>query len=218
MRRTASGLFIVLLTLAACQNQTEKTATSESFVPGETTQTTIGTPKGKYGIKSGIVVYKTQMMGMDAKQTTSFDDYGQKEINDITMEMMGVQVHSATLTRDGFMYNLDLTNRIGTKSPANPMYNASIDFQNLTEEMITEMKLKKEGKEEFLGRTCDKMSIDYEKMRMKGNFLVYKGIALKMDVMVGSTKMLLVGESFEENPAIPAETFEVPADIKISGS
>ena len=47
------------------------------------------------------------------------------------------------------------------------------------------MNLKKEGTEEFLGKTCEKMSIDYKKMQMKGNFLVYKGIALKMNTDMG---------------------------------
>jgi hypothetical protein len=82
--------------------------------------------------------------------------------------------------------------------------------------MVKDMNLKKEGTEEFLGKTCDKMSIDYKKMDMKGTFLVYKGISLKMNTDMGTTKMNMVGEKFTENPEIPAEKFEVPADIKIT--
>jgi uncharacterized lipoprotein NlpE involved in copper resistance len=215
MKKNVFGIMILLISLISCQNQTSDKSGSEKAGADEKAEVKSETSKGKYAIKSGIVVYKTQVMGMDAIQTTSFDEYGQKEINDIKMEMMGVKIHSANLTKDGYMYALDLTNRTGTKSPANPMYNASIDFQNLTAEMEKDMNLKREGKEDFLGKTCEKMSIDYTQMRMKGTFLVYKGVALKIDVMVGSTKMQLTGESFEENPTIPAEVFDVPADIVI---
>jgi hypothetical protein len=52
-------------------------------------------------------------------------------------------------------------------------------------------------------------------MGMKGTFLVYKGVALKSETDLGSMKMNLLAEKFEENPTIPAEKFEVPSDIKI---
>ena len=86
----------------------------------------------------------------------------------------------------------------------------------MSEDMIKDMNLKKEGTEEFLGKNCEKMSIDYEKMKMKGNFLVYRSLALKMDTEMGSTKIKMVAEKFVENPSIPTNKFEVPADVKIT--
>lgn len=78
------------------------------------------------------------------------------------------------------------------------------------------MNLKKEGTKEYLGKTCEKISIDYTKMKIKGTYLVYKGVALQMDADMGTMKMKLIGEKFVENPEIPASKFEVPADIKIT--
>ena len=198
--------------LFSCKSKTSETAaTSENPAASETS-----TPKGKYAIKSGIVQYKTEMMGMEVMQTLTFDDYGKKEATDVEMEMMGVKIHTVNLTKDGFIYNLDMVKKTGTKSPEVNMANASIDFENLTEEMVKEMELKKLGTEEFLGKTCEKMSIDNKKMGMKGTFLVYKGVALKSETDLGSMKMNLLAEKFEENPAIPAAKFEVPADITIT--
>jgi hypothetical protein len=200
--------------LFSCKSKTsESAATLENPAASETS-----TPKGKYAIKSGIVQYKTEMMGMEVMQTLTFDDYGKKEATDVEMEMMGVKLHTVNLTKDGFIYNLDMVKKTGTKSPEINMANASIDFENLTEEMVKEMELKKLGTEEFLGKTCEKMSIDNKKMGMKGTFLVYKGVALKSETDMGSMKMNLLAEKFEENPTIPAEKFEVPADIKITES
>ncbi len=210
--KTTRIITLALITSAtllfSCKSKTSETAaTSENPAATET-----ATPKGKYAIKSGIVEYKTEMMGMDMKQTLTFDDYGAKEATDVEMDMMGVKMHTVTITKDGFIYTLDLEKKTGTKiSGKSP----DIDFENLSEEMVKDMNLKKEGSEEYLGKTCEKMSIDYTKMKMKGTFLVYKGVALKSETDMGTMKMNLVGEKFIENPEIPAAKFEVPADIKI---
>jgi hypothetical protein len=207
----ALALLSTATLLFSCKSKTSETsATPENPAASETS-----TPKGKYAIKSGIVQYKTEMMGMEVMQTLTFDDYGKKEATDVEMEMMGVKIHTVNLTKDGFIYNLDMVKKTGTKSPEVNMANASIDFENLTEEMVKEMELKKLGTEEFLGKTCEKMSIDNKKMGMKGTFLVYKGVALKSETDLGSMKMNLLAEKFEENPTIPAAKFEVPSDIKI---
>jgi len=200
-----------LVMLFSCKSKTSET-TSLTENP---TEAVTETPKGKYAIKSGIIEYKTQMMGMEMKQVLTFDDYGSKEVTEVMAEMMGTKIHTVTLRKDGFIYSFDMVKKTGTQKPVPAMDNTNIDFQNLTEEMVKDMNLKKEGTEEFLGKTCEKITIDYTEMEMKGTYLVYNGVALKVDTDMGAMKMNLVAEKFEENPSIPAEKFEVPADIKI---
>jgi hypothetical protein len=201
-----------LMLLFSCKSKTSETASTTGDQAGVVKET----PKGKYAIKSGIVEYKTQMMGMDMKQVLTFDDYGNKDVTEVMMEMMGTKIHTVTLHKDGFVYTYDMVKKTGTKSPFYQASSSDIDFENLSEEMVKDMNLKKEGTEEFLGKTCEKMSIDYTKMKMKGSFLVYKGVALLVDTYMGAIKMKLVGERFVENPVIPAEKFEVPADVTIT--
>ena len=200
------------LVLFSCKSKTSETA----VISDNPAATEAATPKGKYAIKSGIVVYKTEMMGMAVTQTLTFDDFGKKEATDVQMEMMGTKIHTVNLTKDDFVYSLDMVKKTGTKSPAVTMANANIDFENLSEDLVKEMDLKKLGTEQFLGKTCEKMSIDNKKMKMKGTYLVYKGVALMADTDMGSMKVKLTAEKFEENPTIPAEKFDVPADIKIA--
>jgi hypothetical protein len=207
-------VFAILASFSILFSCTSKTSETNAAIENQAAAES-ATPKGKYAIKSGIVQYKTEMMGMEVMQTLTFDDYGKKEATDVEMEMMGVKMHTVNLTKDGFIYNLDMVKKTGTKSPAVNLANSSIDFENLSEELVKDMDLKKLGTEEFLGKTCEKMSIDYKKMSMKGTFLVFKGVALKSETDMGSMKMKLIAEKFEENTTIPAEKFEVPADIKI---
>ncbi|MCF8378754.1 MAG: hypothetical protein K9H49_04200 [Bacteroidales bacterium] len=215
MKKSIYALFIVVIAVVSCQNQSNSNdnnlsnASSEKIRSEEKEK-----PKGRYAIKSGIIEYKTQMMGMEMKQILTFDDYGNKENTDIEMEMMGTKIHTVTITRDGFIYTLDMVAKTGTKMKG---VSPNIDFENLSEEMSREMNLTKLGTEKFLGKTCDKMSIDYTKLNMKGFYLLYKGVPLKIDAEMGSTKMKLDAEKFVENPQIPDAIFEIPSDIFLSG-
>jgi hypothetical protein len=206
----ALALLVSAIILASCNSKTSESASATDSKNGATKEIS----KGKYALKSGIVEYKTQMMGMDVKQTLSFDDYGKKEVQEVEMDVMGTRVHTVTLNKDGFVYTIDMVKKTGTKSTPYPS-GSNIDFENLSEQMVKDMNLKKLGSEEFLGKTCEKMSIDYTKMKMKGSFLVYKGVALKMENDLGGMKMNLIAEKFIENPEIPSAKFEIPADIKI---
>ena len=207
---TALVAFTILL--FACNGKTSK----QPGTADNQTDAAKVTSKGKYAIKSGIVEYKAQIMGMDMKQILTFDDYGNKEITEMVMDMMGTKSRSITLAKDGFQYTYDLEKKTGTKKPFSGNGSFNVDFENMSKDMIKDMNLKKEGTEEFLGKNCEKMSIDYKKMEMKGNFLVYKGVALKMDTYMGATKMKMVAEKFLENPSFPANQFEVPTDVKIT--
>lgn len=204
-------IFTIALITATTLNFSCKNKTPESAVSVQNTAMT-ETPaqKGRYAIKSGIVEYNSEIMGMKGRQTLTFDDFGKKEVTDVEMEMMGTKIRTVTITRDGFIYTLDLDKKTGTRiSGSSP----NIDFENLSEQMSKDMNLKKEGKEEYLGKTCEKMSIDYPKAKMKGSFMVYKGVSLMIDTYVGTMKMNLNAEKFVENPEVPASIFEIPADI-----
>jgi len=215
--KTTSFLTIVLIVLStaicSCKSKTSEPADSTE----KQTVAAKETSKGKYAIKSGIVEYNNQMMGMDSKQVLTFDDYGEKEATEVMMEMMGTKIHTLTITKEGFVYNIDLVKKTGTKRPElTGKLPTDIDFENLTKEMIKDMNIKKEGTEKFLGRNCEKVTIDSKEMGLKGTYLTYKGIALSVNTDMGTIKMKLEAKKFEENPKIPAEKFEVPEDIVIT--
>lgn len=210
-RRIFPLLFFVATTMFVhCQsNKSDANATQN-----KETETIIKlNSEGQYAIKSGIVEYKTEMMGMNVKQTLTFDDYGKLERQDVEMEMMGIKMHTASITKDGFIYEIDLIEKTGTKTQDTLINPQDIDFKNLSEEMAKEMNVKKLGTEEFLGKTCEKISIDYQKMQLKGIYLVYKGVVLSLETDLVYVKTKLVAEKFIENPKISSDKFEIPSDI-----
>lgn len=179
--------------------------------------------KGKYQIKSGIITYVSQSMGMTQNVTIYFDDYGSKECTETTSEMdMGaagkVKMNNRTILKDGYMYSLDITNKTGTKMKINfgVQKNKDIDFSSLSDEVMKQMHIKKEGAETFLGKTCDKYTMDDPIMKMKGSYSVWNGIPLKSEVNISGISVKLIAQKLEENATISNDRFEIPKDVKIT--
>lgn len=202
----AIGLMVLA---SSCINNKKPNSSTESKNSTET----ILSKKTKYTIKSGIVEYKAQMMGMDYKQLTYFDEYGGKETIELAMQMTGMDAKSITIMKDGYMYNFNPVEKTGTKNRISEK-TGNIDFQNLSKEIQEEMNIKKVGEETFLGKPCIKFSIDDKSLKMKGYYLVWKGVALKTDITMSTAKIYIEAINIQENVAIPAERFEIPADIK----
>jgi hypothetical protein len=214
MKTLKISAIILLSTLIVSCGKTNKTNNSDRKpVNKEITETT-KSEKPNYSIKSGIVEYTTKMMNMDVSQTLYFDDYGAKKSTVMVMDIMGQNVTTITITKDGYVYTFNPDKKTGTKTAVKRNQDANIDFKNLSKEMEKKMNLKNLGRENFIGKVCDKYSIDYTDMQMKGTFLVWEGIALKTDVKVSSTTMLIIAKKIQENAAIPADKFEVPSNIK----
>ncbi len=203
--RTTLMVTLLSLMLFSCNRKPAPAGQSENAGKSEA--------GGKFGIKSGIVTYKTDMMGFEASQTLYFDDYGALEANEIVMEIMGTKMRTHTITKDGYTYNFDPEKKTGSKIALSSSP-AQIDFNDLSEEIIKEWNLKEGGEETFLGKECVKYSADHKDMNMKGYYWVWKGLVLKMEMDMATSRMVMEAVSLEENPKVPAEKFEVPADIQ----
>ena len=202
-------VLLIVMTVVSCKNKTsDKSQASEmkDQIPALAVST-----KGKYSVKSGIVEYKIEMMGMNGTQALYFDNYGNTEANLIVLDIMGTKSQTVTITKDGSVYNFDPEKKTGSKTPV--MTGANVNFENLTDEVIKDWNLKKEGRENILGKECDKFSMDNQAMSMKGYYWIWKGVALKVDATMSTVKMLMEATIFQENVNIPAEKFDIPADI-----
>jgi hypothetical protein len=181
-----------------------------------------GPSKGKYMVKSAIITYDTEAMGMNVPTVLYIDDYGNRECTEVTMEMemMGQKVksHNRTINKDGYTYSIDLINKTGTKVKmlAASSNAAGIDFSKMSEEMMKEMKISKGGNETVCGKECSVFSMDNPDMKMKGTFAVWNNIPLKSNIDMGGMGAIMNATKVEEGASIPADVFEIPADIKIT--
>ena len=91
------------------------------------------------------------------------------------------------------------------------------NFLTMDEEYMKKNKIQVLGTEEVLGRTCTIYTYKYKSMlrTITRKDWVWKGIVLKMETKgaLGANNLMVVTE-FQENPKIPASTFDLPTVIK----
>ena len=212
---------VALISFASCSGDGKKTDGSDSTKTKDSTTET-STTSGKYQLKSGIVTMTSETMGMTQAMTIYFDDNGSKEcvetIGEMDMGMAGkIKMHQLSITKDGYMYNLDMTAKTGTKTKITTSgKQQDIDFSNMTDELMKQMKITKQGTEVVMGKTCDKYTMDDPTLKMKSTYCVWNGIALKSEIDMAGIVAKVTATKIEENATIPAEKFEIPKDIKIT--
>jgi hypothetical protein len=186
-----------------------------------------GSPDQPYGEKSGIVTYKPmEMMGVKVNQTIFFDDYGKKEMREVTVEgnMMGMDMRQHTIDiRDGSItYHYELENISGgedratknvTKSTFTPEMAEQMNVANLSEAMKTKLKFKEEGTETVAGLKGTKFSMAPDSTNPQNivQGVHYKNIPLKLK----AGPMEMVVEKVELGANIPADKFKIPAGYTI---
>ena len=211
---------VFILILLSCNQGREKKSSPTDATIDSTISTS--TPQGKYQLKSGIITLVSETMGMKQYMTTYFDDYGLKECIEtkgvMNMGTAGImEIHSLSFVKDTYYYTIDLISKTGTRTKISSSKNKNdINFNNLSEEQLKEMKLTRQGTETILNRICEKYGMNDSTLHLKSTYSVWKGFPLKSVIDLNGIKAIISASSIEENCSIPKEKFEIPADIKIS--
>lgn len=166
-----------------------------------------------YEIKSGIVTMEMDVMGQTIVQKLYFDDYGLKNAN--TSELGGRQIRRIEVGNEQIMIND--TERTATKMPAMSIETNSINFLNLTEQVVKKNKIKEIGQEEIAGKPCTKYTY---KVLMMGqarsvNVWIYKGITLKTSAKTDFGEIVITATNIEEDVQIDPSMFTIPEGVEI---
>ncbi|MBS1538348.1 MAG: hypothetical protein JST20_11450 [Bacteroidetes bacterium] len=184
-------------------------------------RTTTTTPKQdskpkKYTIKSGIVTMQADMTGMKSTSVLYFDDYGRKEMTETFGDFGGVKLHEKVMIVGDYVYNLDLEKNTGTKKKLNGApAPGTIDFSTISEKMMIDMGISKAGTDSVLEKECQVWIMDFKKMKISGKYWVWNNIPLKSIADVEGIKVEIEAVRIDENPKLPASTFEPPASMEI---
>ena len=173
----------------------------------------------RIGLKSAIVEYA--MGGLQkGTQTLYTDQWGAREARHTQSEltMLGRTIRSTQISiLDGdWLYSYDPGKKTGTrmKSPLLQMKetpNLRKTMTQWSEELARDMGGEKTGTEAILGRTCDVWELKSAGTKV----WVWKSIPLKSETRLMGQTHTLEAKRIEENPSIPEEAFQVPADIKL---
>ena len=105
-------LSLITLFFFACNegtstNQNDTEQTEETSSESESLK--------KYPFKSGTVKYVSDAMGMQTTLQLYFKDFGAEECSVSEIEMMGQKMTMRSLTKDGYLYSLEMSQKRGTK-------------------------------------------------------------------------------------------------------
>ena len=170
----------------------------------------------RYEVKSGKMVMTSEIFGKEQDMTIYFDDYGLLEYSETNGEIMGFSVHNVQIRKDGYFYNIDMTKKTCTKTKIGEENTPqNMNFSNMTQKLIADLHIEKKGTEEYIGKTCDVWAMDHQDMKMKGTFLVWKGISLKTDMEASGMIIRMKTKSIDITSPLPKNIFEIPSDVKI---
>ena len=156
-----------------------------------------------FGIKSGSYKTEMDMMGQTITNTTYFDDYGAKTCTSISM--MGMEMMQ--ISKDGKSYLVNKGEKTVQEMPAQE----SINYLNLTDEMIKKFKVKETGKETVSGKDCTIYTAEISQMGQtaKATVSVWNGFVMKSSIDMGGFAMTQKVVEVNEGP-VDAALFEVP--------
>jgi hypothetical protein len=224
LKRTLGVLLLSTITLVSgCSGK------SDSAKPGSSTESSSSSTPRRYELQSGIVTYEPMLiMGIKSVSTLYFDDYGRRESRETVTDsnIMGMKSHEkkVDITDGNYIISYEVekivngkdeTSKIATKTDMRKVQQMAMRMAKGfdPEQMKKDFDYREEGPEVVAGVTGTRYSVSFNKEKRDERVygVLYKKISLSTQMGGISVK----ASRIEENVAVPASKFEVPAGYTI---
>lgn len=203
-------LVAVILTLIAvsCTSNQKPTVNSETEQAAETTPVVAAIKK--YQVKSGIVTFDNDMMGVNQKSILYFDDYGMKEAEE---KYDGEEIRETTFCDGKERYIL--IHKEKTAYTSGTCYRGTaykFDWDEISKS-DPKYKVKKLANTTIAGKDCESYSMesgDYPTV-----FAGWNNICLLMNTQSKFGTVVMKAVKVEENADVPASKFQVPEGYEV---
>lgn len=200
---------IALFCLISCNRneQTTENKEVESFVeeieklPESTTVS-----KQLFEVESAYIKFVNHAAGQELIREWRFDQYGERQAEENYLVIMGQKAGDKSIVIDGYRYQWNFDSNEGNKRKFSQTVT---DYEKVSKKDIERYGIVKHGYEEFLGKSCLKVSMEKPS---KATIWVWKGIPLKTEAVFGGQKVLM--EAIELSiEGINNNYFELPDNI-----
>ena len=157
----------------------------------------------KYGIKSGIITTVSEVMGQKIESKGYFDDYG--NLQSSKTSTFGMEI--STILRDGKTYMVNHSAKQVQEMPTQE----SINYLDLTDEIVAKYKIQEVGKEKVAGKDCVKYTMEVSQMGQTAKLTVsvWKGIPMKTVTSANGMDVTATVTEVTEKE-VDASVFEIP--------
>ena len=168
-------------------------------------------PVKKYGFKSAISKFATEVMGQAVESTIYIDEYGAKECQKAKVEVPGMgTMESGVISKEGKTWNVNYTMKQVQEVTINP--GDQPNFLDLNEETRKKFKLEEVGQEKVLDYDCTVYTLVTTSGEISANakLWVYKGLPIKTETEAMGMKVTNVVTEFKEDAMVLPQVFDVP--------
>ena len=168
-------------------------------------------PVKKYGFKSAIAKFATEVMGQAVESTIFIDEYGAKECQKAKVEVPGMgTMESGVISKEGKTWNVNYTMKQVQEVAINP--GDQPNFLDLNEETRKKFKIEEVGQEKVLDYDCTVYTLVTTSGEISANakLWVYKGLPMKTETEAMGMKVTNVVTEFKEDAMVLPQVFDVP--------
>lgn len=158
----------------------------------------------KFEIKSGRFTLVSEVMGQKVESKNYFDDYGNLQAS--VTSAFGMEL--TTISRDGKTYMVNAAAKQVQEMPVQE----SVNYLDLTDEVVAKYKIKEVGNETVVGKECVKYTMEVSQMGQTAYITVsvWQGIPMKTVTSVSGTDVAATITEIVEEP-VDAALFTVPS-------
>lgn len=218
-----TGALAGVLFLASCGQDRAPGAAHDESMAGTAAKGAAAEPVKLYPTKTGIIEWKAEAMG-DVTTVVYFDDYGAKQasytITEIKLFNIVSTSTSVEITVDGWVTKYDPEEKTGYREPLLVPLGASAfpDIAELRKRKAdghSTPEIEELPARTILGREAQGYSVVTGGMTMKG--WIWETIPLRTEIDMGlKSPMVMEVTRLELGAEVPAEKFEIPADVVIT--
>lgn len=218
--KTALALSLIFLFIGGCGSKKETVPEAKPTLAQETAKPEV---KKTYKIKSAIIYYDAELMGMVQTQTFYIDNFGEKEARYSLMkiEMMGqkVETEDVEINADGFVTKFDMKKKTGTKRKSfgsiSGAQSGVPDASSFSKDMMEKYKFKELGEKEILGKKCKGYTMVFNEMKVEA--WSWENVPILMNMLDKNGKQFITikATKIETDVAVPADKFTVPTGVVI---
>lgn len=158
----------------------------------------------KFEIKSGRFTLVSEVMGQKVESKNYFDDYGNLQAS--VTSAFGMEL--TTISRDGKTYMVNAAAKQVQEMPVQE----SVNYLDLTDEVIAKYQIKEVGSDTVTGKECIKYTMEVSQMGQTAHITVsvWQGIPMKTVTSVSGTDVAATITEIVEEP-VDASLFTVPS-------
>lgn len=177
-----------------------------------------------YKEKSGKIVYQYEIDGDQTVFTLIYDNFGKRQVMDITQKVDGVNERVKTVVTEETTFMVNYSDKQVIKFPANMGDDSStemfggmsqgIDVDDIVSDVTGDATHKK-GTENVLGKACD--IYEYSEGNYKGKYWIHNGYLFKAEFLdAEGTHTFMEAKEFEVGTAVSGKEFEIPSGFAVT--